>query len=378
MTPPPPAAAPRLQSLDILRGAAVLLVLFRHIGYDGVPHDLPGWIGGPLRLLERMGWAGVDLFFVLSGFLVSSLLFRDYQRHGKIDWKSFLIRRGFKIYPPFYVLMAVTVVVVLKGHYAVSARQAAGELFFLQNYLGYFWNHTWTLAVEEHFYLILPAVLLVCAARGGKRPFHALPACLVGLFVVVLGLRLGTQALAAGKPFDTVRSVLPTHLRIDSLAFGVLLSYLHHFRAEALGRFFLRVRYFLPAVALLCYLPAMLFEIEHTPFLYTWGFTLLYVGNGALLLLALHAAPRGDVISRAVSFVGVHSYSIYLWHIFVILSVVPRLRPFLPASHGAAWALLGYLALSVAIGIAMGKLVEGPALRLRDRLFPSPASALPR
>jgi peptidoglycan/LPS O-acetylase OafA/YrhL len=141
--------------------------------------------------------------------------------------------------------------------------------------------------------------------------------------------------------------------------------------------FFHRFRYFLPVAVVLGYLPAMLFEIEKTPFLYTWGFTLLYLANGALLLGALHAAPRRDPLSRAVSSIGVYSYSIYLWHILVALSVVPRLRSFLPAAHNGAWSLLAYLVLSLAVGIAMGRLVEAPALRLRDRLFPSPAAALP-
>jgi len=386
-TPPPnpPAgdlhsfqAGRRLQSLDVLRGVAVLLVLFRHIGYGGVPAELPGFLFGPLTLLERMGWTGVDLFFVLSGFLVSSLLFRDFLKHGRIDWKSFLIRRGLKIYPSFYLLMAVTVLIIVVRHPAVPASHLVGEFLFLQNYVGYFWNHTWTLAVEEHFYLALPLLLIAYRAchRGESRPFRHLPRFFIGLFVVVLGLRLLTQALAPAGPFDSVRSLIPTHLRIDSLAFGVLISYFHHFQPEAFHRFFRRTRYLLPVAALLCYLPSMGFEIEHSPFLYTFGFTLLYLGNGALVILALHLPFSANLIVRALARIGVYSYSIYLWHILVALSICPRLSPFLPQAHHESWSLLCYLAGSILFGTAMGKLVEVPVLKLRDRFFPSPSGTL--
>src|SRR5437899_380470 len=93
----------RLAALDTLRGIAVLLVLCRHMPLA----KLPGWLLGPLEILQRGGWAGVDLFFVLSGFLVSSILFREWQQSGEMKAGRFLARRAFKIYPAFYVMLAV-------------------------------------------------------------------------------------------------------------------------------------------------------------------------------------------------------------------------------------------------------------------------------
>src|SRR5438045_3895822 len=93
----------RNQSLDVLRGIAVLLVIVSH--YSGT---LPR----PSALLET-GWVGVDLFFVLSGFLISGLLFSEFEKTGSINLKRFWIRRGFKIYPPFYVFMGLTALVAL-------------------------------------------------------------------------------------------------------------------------------------------------------------------------------------------------------------------------------------------------------------------------
>jgi peptidoglycan/LPS O-acetylase OafA/YrhL len=104
---------------------------------------------------------GVDLFFVLSGFLISGLLFREYIERGKIDLKRFWIRRSLKIYPPFYALLLATAIYSLvKFHHVTSA--ILGDVFFVQNYLPHVWDHGWTLAVEEHFYLVLPLPCFCC------------------------------------------------------------------------------------------------------------------------------------------------------------------------------------------------------------------------
>jgi len=146
------AASLRNIGLDALRCIAVWLVLFRHLP---IPSKATGFFAESLRVLHRGGWIGVDLFFVLSGFLVSGLLFREFQRTGSASIKRFLIRRGFKIYPPFWVLIGATV--VMRCWFEKTGIQwsnLVGELLFLQNYYDCLWGHTWSLAVEEHFYFI--------------------------------------------------------------------------------------------------------------------------------------------------------------------------------------------------------------------------------
>ena len=95
----------RIAELDILRGIAIVLVLGRHL--LTIPPQLPFPIYFVLTFWRRIGWAGVDLFFVLSGFLVSGLLFQNYKRLGKVGPLTFLVRRGFKIYPALYVLLLI-------------------------------------------------------------------------------------------------------------------------------------------------------------------------------------------------------------------------------------------------------------------------------
>src|SRR5687768_12956005 len=120
--------------LDVLRGAAVLLVLGRHLWPI---EDGPEWFRQLTALWYRGGWVGVDLFFVLSGFLVSGLVFREYQRGGSFSAGRFLARRAFKIYPAFYVLILVTLLVErFTDHPPVTRRTLFAELLFVQNYLG--------------------------------------------------------------------------------------------------------------------------------------------------------------------------------------------------------------------------------------------------
>ncbi|HEX2719000.1 MAG TPA: acyltransferase, partial [Gemmatimonadaceae bacterium] len=110
VTPPTPQ---RSRTLDILRTVAVLLVMGRHLFPP--PAHMPAWVQGLAATLTRGGWVGVDLFFVLSGYLVSGLLFEEHKRSGRLSVGPFLLRRGLKIYPPFWLLIAVTVALSLSG-----------------------------------------------------------------------------------------------------------------------------------------------------------------------------------------------------------------------------------------------------------------------
>jgi peptidoglycan/LPS O-acetylase OafA/YrhL len=157
----------RIIQLDILRAIAIFLVLAHHLGSGGVRnsglyalvvyinHCPDDWHHAPERVARSIihaGWMGVDLFFVLSGFLVSGLLFREFRQYGRVRLGRFLIRRGFKIYPGFYVLLGATLLVfALTKIRAVKAGQIWCEALFLTNYGPNIWGHTWSLAVEEHF-----------------------------------------------------------------------------------------------------------------------------------------------------------------------------------------------------------------------------------
>jgi peptidoglycan/LPS O-acetylase OafA/YrhL len=370
----------RLRSLDVLRALAVLLVLGRHMPDANIAE------GGPLRVIlqawERGGWVGVDLFFVLSGFLVSGLLFREHRRHGEIRLLRFLARRGFKIYPAFYAMLGITVFM----RWALGAlppwRGIVSEALFIQNYLEPLWSHSWSLAVEEHFYLVVGLLLWLASRRGGEDPFRRFPLLFVGVALLLLGLRVLT---AWQRPFDVTTHLYPTHLRADSLLFGVLLAYWRQRDPVRLGVALRRHRHALLAVSLLLVAPPFFVDLQGAPALYTVGLAALYLGFGALLLLALELplpVPTGGwgaplrAGAAALARVGFDSYSIYLWHMPFQVFVLPRVLGLLGIEPGGWLELALYLLGAVLMGIAMARAVEQPFLRLRDRLIPSRSPAM--
>jgi peptidoglycan/LPS O-acetylase OafA/YrhL len=168
----------RLAGLDVLRAVAVLLVIGRHAA--PCPQQAPAGYRAVVDSWARGGWVGVDLFFVLSGFLIAGLLLREHAARGRIDYGRFLLRRGLKIYPPFWLLLAATVAMWSAAGRTPPATQLAAELFYVQNYWPGLLPHTWSLAVEEHFYLLLPLVLIACAkasarSSGSRGSFATLP-----------------------------------------------------------------------------------------------------------------------------------------------------------------------------------------------------------
>ncbi len=348
--------AQRSAPLDALRALAVLLVLGRHFPEAPPGAVTPGW----MTVWERGGWIGVDLFFVLSGFLVSGLLFREDRRFGEIRYGHFLARRGFKIYPAFWFMFgAVLLFAAHLGRAFVGWPVVLSELFFVQNYGPALFPHSWSLAVEEHFYLLLPLLLL--AVRGEKSaPFARLPQLFLAVALLALAGRIATTLLV---DFRLKSHLFPTHLRIDSLLFGVLLSWGTHYRPEALEKIWTHWRWPLAAIAAGLAVPAFVLEIGSGGYLHTVGLTGLYFASGVLLMFAL----RWKSAWRPLALIGAYSYSIYLWHIpvrFFGLGWLPGDAT--PLARGAA-----YLALSVVVGIVAAWLIERPFLALRDRLFPS-------
>lgn len=368
----------RIRKLDILRALAVMLVLGRH--WYPCPQGFNPVVRPLINAWEHCGWIGVDLFFVLSGFLISGLLFREHRTNGSIDLKRFLVRRAFKIYPAFYVYLAFAVAFMICSRGSCPPEVVISELLFVQNYFHYIFGHSWSLAVEEHFYMALPLLLLFLIKRCEKNesnPFRPLVWIVYGAASALLVFRIVTVWQV---PYSDQTHLFPTHLRFDSLLFGVLLSYWHHYHPERLAAVAVRWHRWLAAGGIALVLPSVWIPLEH-PFMHTVGLTLLYVGFGMILLAVLYwpssGASRLDPLWAAVARVGVYSYSIYLWHIPMREGVLITARMVtggdaLSYSEG----LVIYVVGSVLLGIGMARLVEMRALKWRDRLFPSMARPL--
>ena len=359
------AGASRSAELDVLRAVAVTAVLVEH---------------APFAFSGLAGWSGVDLFFVLSGFLVSGLLFAEQQAHGRVRIGRFLVRRGFKIYPAFYLMIGATVALRLLHSGTVPLRAAVSELLFVQNYGPRLWMHTWSLAVEEHFYLALALWLGWLARSRHPRAFGSVPAVVVAVALAVLAARVLT--VWVWEPaFERV--MYATHLRIDALLCGVGISYACHYHRAWLdgwlaGR---AVRVALWVLAVACLAPVLLVS-PVTKFILGPGLTLSYLGYGTVLLLVLPAATdrrRRGAIVRGVAFVGRHSYSIYLWHVPILLWIfAPLAAGRVALWHGGFWPWgFAFVVCAIAGGIGLAHLVEFPMLALRERLFPRPSESAP-
>jgi peptidoglycan/LPS O-acetylase OafA/YrhL len=334
-----------------------------------------------------VGWIGVDLFFVLSGFLISGLLFAEYKKTGSINWGRFFIRRGFKIYPAFYAMIIVTFVWQVVKHQEIRWGAFLPEVLFYQSYqTDRVWIHTWSLAVEEHFYIFLPLLLLLIMriqrGRNSPDPFRIIPAVCAILAALCL-LQRFYLVHTLPPVFGWWRSVMfPTHLRIDSLFFGVFLGYLHHFHEPWLRAVMTNgwSRFLLLLVSGILVSTCGFFSMD-SHFMLSFGLTALYLGFGGILILALYTDSDQGLkfpswlkkfqIGNLAAYVGKYSYSIYLWHLMIPLHLRGFLQLFRrePGETAFFWS---YVLLSLVAGIALSRFIEYPTLRVRDRLFPSP------
>lgn len=355
----------RNKRLDILRCIAVVTVILHHSGESS--------------FFTRVGWIGVDLFFVLSGFLISGLLFSEYNKNHSISFKRFFIRRGLKIYPAFYAFLLLTGItgeLALHAHPTIS--QYLHEIFFVMNYEHGVWDHTWSLAVEEHFYIFLPIFLFLLVKLSSMRtnPFHFVP--FAALTIATLCLFFRTVSVLVGKPNFRV-AYTGSHTRMDALFMGVLIGYYYHFRPRILEQFVEpTINRVAIAVVSLCLLSSAYFYDRNNAFLATIGYSFIYAGFTGVLLLSLYirgiflgkSARTLDLLGSALAYIGMYSYSIYLWHGPTAAWLPGFFRHRFGHPTGEFGRFAVYFIGSLSIGVVMSKLIEYPILHLRDRIMP--------
>lgn len=362
----------RLRELDFLRGVAIILVLLRHEYL--------------FQFTKNAGWIGVDLFFTLSGFLVSGLLFKEYLKYGDIQPKRFLIRRGFKIYPIYYLSYIIYLVpIILNNEFNLVGFLA--DMVFIQNYvlgLGFAFGASWSLAVEEHFYFALAILLwlgikhniiLLKASTEIKKTFISVEQFMMFSLLLCLLLRIVSNVVF---PEQVVRNLTMTHLRIDSLIAGVYISYLFHFKRDQLSQTVNKYKYLLISVAFLGLVWTPFIDPVNSFFVKTIGFTLLYISFGIILLFFildfrinerlnyLFSTPIVNIISQ----VGYCSYAIYIIHSFVIYCS-DRLYVNYNVPYNHYIDFLGTIILSILAGAIMTYTIERYFLRIRDNYFPA-------
>lgn len=342
--------------LDFVRGIAILAVMaFHFVELVKVPR-----YAGFIAYFCSVGWAGVDLFFVLSGFLVGGLLFSEFKRTGKVRFGRFFGRRALKIWPSYYVYLVFQAIV--RRHPLSSF--LVQNVTNLQNYLGTSLSHTWSLAVEEHFYIVLAGLFaLWMSEKISERAFFRI--C-IAICAAVLVLRIVLVLLGDTKGIHGY-----THTRLDSMIFGVVLAWLSFFdmpRFKAI----IDAKYKLLACIAVALGFLLIFPL-YSAVMLSIGFTILYLGAGAtILLLSGHAGRiKQTKIFRFIAWIGLYSYTIYLWH-HAVVSPIEAVAAKLHFSSAITWWAMPLLesVAAILLGVVTSRAVEWPVLRLRERWIP--------
>ena len=335
----------RIPSLDGLRAISIALVVFGHL--SGTQHFLPERVGS----FFGVGDLGVRVFFVISGFLITRLLLTEVEARGRIHLGKFYLRRTFRIFPPYYAFLLALLAMNAAGWLALNVGDLTHAVTYTSNYHpGRSWNvgHTWSLSVEEQFYLLWPAVLLLLERR------RALWAA-AGFFVLSPFIRLslwwlGGPSIGVGHRFETVA---------DAIAIGcVLAGSAERLRCHPRYRAFMDSRWFglVPAVVMSA---SLLGDRPRLSFLF--GFSVMNLGIALCVhwCVVHHHGRIGRVLNAApFVYVGVLSYSMYLWQqIFLNRESAAVLNQF-PAN----------LLLAAAASVLSFYAIERPSLALRRHL----------
>jgi peptidoglycan/LPS O-acetylase OafA/YrhL len=308
--------------LDGLRGIAIVLVIGSHA-------QVPGFGAGAV--------AGVTLFFVLSGYLITSLLVAERDRLGRIDLGAFYVRRALRLLPALYVLTIVVLLGYAVGLWAnvpATVEGIVGMLFYVGNWTtaagfsGGVVGHTWSLAIEEQFYILWP-IALILGLRHADRRTVAIVALIVA--VTVLPWRLFVATSTTGW-----RTFLGTDTNADSLLLGCAIAILQPRLPKLAG--------WAGIIGVIA-----VSELWHGSADIVPLFSLGAISSA----LAVAACPTA-LAWRPLAYIGRISYGLYLWHYLLIWSAIP-------------WPVIVLGA--VAIASVSYRYLEQPFLRLKDRRY---------
>jgi peptidoglycan/LPS O-acetylase OafA/YrhL len=308
-----------IPSLDGIRALSVFLVILSHVGFG---HIVPGGFG-------------VTVFFFLSGFLITTLLVKEYAKQGRINVYNFFIRRFLRLMPPVFItlLIAYTCVKydVLSG--GASFEGFFAQLFYFANYYFLYFDASsntpkgtgilWSLSIEEHFYLLYPLLISLCFIKY-RLNFIGGGACII-LCVLVLLWRI---YLVGQVDFDSVRTYYATDTRIDSILFGCIFAlFCNPILSSKKSNDIKLIDYILILISVSILLFTFLYRDEY--FRETYRYSLQGIALMPLFYyaVALHKSFLFKWLnSKVVKKVGVLSYSIYLCHFIIYYILIKNIN----------------------------------------------------
>ncbi len=301
--------ANRWTALDGLRGIMAFFVFLAHVDYDVFP--------GPIIFM--------DTFFLMSSFLITKLLFKDWRVTGRINFKKFYIRRAKRLFPALLAVVLVTTLVTYFyfGRGLKQMLHVVGALFYFMNWLraleipsDYYLGHTWSLSIEEQYYMVWPVVLALSLRQSwyGKK----LSWCLVGIIIFCVAWR---SAMAV-KGFSVPRLYNGTDMRLDSLALGALLAI--NYDAAWMQRWNrLFSRPWLIWLFIITLLIGMVtVDFRHKQW-YIWQQPCYELISLALMIGLLQNPQQWGLKfvfqNRVIVYIGTICYGVYLWHYPILL-----------------------------------------------------------
>ncbi len=344
----------RISSVDIFRSVAIIAVVIFHFN-----HQLP------------FGFLGVDLFFLVSGLLVGGILTRDFENGKKINFFKFILQRGFKIWPSYYIFILVGSLVALCFYHTTNPDQIIPlwdlkrYLFFYQNYTGlpFHWSfdHVWSLCVEEHFYILLPLLFLIIQNFIQERnKTKALFIFVIFMIIAGIVFKYFSYYFTNGKDTDVA-----THNRIDALAWGILLNLIITYYGEKIKS--VKFIFITFSSGLIIFITTLYFSIKFNNILFEKiYFHSIIPVSFFLMLLGLYFLNFSKL--KFLRFIAYYSYNWYLWHpIFVIY--------FTKHIGNTIIGLLTYLLVTFLIAVIATVFIEEKFLKKRkvvlDRIFKS-------
>jgi peptidoglycan/LPS O-acetylase OafA/YrhL len=306
-----------LPTLDGWRAVAIAGVVLCHVSDEVFASH--GLLPSPALLgLAKLGSKGVDLFFAISGFLITSRLLEEHRQLGHISLRKFYIRRACRILPPYLVLIATVGLGVWAGLWAVSTVDFATCLTFTRNYLApidsgsWYTGHIWSLCVEEHFYLLWPGLLVLLGPRRSLPWSLRISAMLVAWSMVEFRLQLLSRVLP-GVGYSMRSDICMANLLVAAAA--CLLVEYH----PALVKRVVGPGTIWPALSALAFV-----LLTNPPLAHVWEMVLMPVLIVATVLWPATAVGRA-LEFPLVGWVGRISYSLYLWQqLFLIASTTPQ------------------------------------------------------
>lgn len=335
------AASREIPALNGFRAIAIGLVMLSHVGLEQL---VPGQFG-------------VTLFFFLSGYLITTLLRREFLKSGTISFKAFYFRRAVRILPPLAFAIALAVAMSLTG--ALPPLYYPGlvtDALFLSNYmpLSGVPMGLWSLAVEEHFYFFFPLIALALLTRGGTRA--AATFCVIAC-VITLGVRV--FEVSRLEDFSNVN--FWTHTRIDSILFGSILAFWNNPVIDPGDRLPPRWKSYAIGLALLAGTFLYRDEVFRQTLRYTiQGIALIFIFNAAIRDAS---GARRILDSAPLRFVAELSYTLYLVHSLIVWAFKPLADDF-----GTIPTMIAALLLSFAIAFLVYRLIEQPLGRWRRQV----------